>query len=385
MTDHPAHIHIVGSLEIEAAGPSYSVTRLAEEQAFQGLSTGIYSLAASYSDATRADVQHKRFPRSLTSLPLLNRLEFSGAMHHALQGAAQEGSLLHVHGLWRMPNVYPGLVARRYGIPLVFSPRGMLGRAAVAYSARQKRVFWRLVQERALTPVSCYHATSQAEMEDIRAFGLTAPVAIIPNGIDIPKGDPNRNRTKEILHLGRIHPKKGIDRLLSAWALVQPHFPDWTLRIVGPSEGGHLTELRNQAAQLSVDHAVRFDAPLYGAEKWAAYRDAALFVLPTRNENFGMVVAEALASGTPVICTKGAPWHGLETERCGWWIDHGPEPMAKALTDALSLPDEARHAMGLRGTSWMQRDFSWRDVAQKTKRLYEWCRGAGDKPEFVTP
>lgn len=383
MTAHPAHIHVVSSIEDEASGPSYSVTRLAEAQAGLGLSVGVYSLAGTPRDELRAGVRRRSFAASLTGVPGLSRLDFSSDLRQALDAAAAEGALLHVHGLWRMPNVYPGRSARRNDAPLLLSPRGMLGAAALAYSGWQKRLFWQLAQAGAVMPVRCFHATSDAEVADIRAFGLTAPVAVIPNGVDLPAPPPRGPREREVLHLGRIHPKKGIDRLLQAWALVAPEMPGWRLRIVGPSECGHSAELEVLAERLSLGDSVRFEGPLYGADKQAAYRRAALFVLPTRHENFGMVVAEALAQGTPVISTKGAPWQGLETERCGWWIDHGPEVMAATLRKALATPPEGLAAMGARGRDWMARDFGWEAIAARMAEVHAWCQGQGERPESV--
>ncbi len=146
---------------------------------------------------------------------------------------------------------------------------------------------------------------------------------------------------------------------MRSWALVEPESPEWSLRIVGPAELGHDCELGALAASLSVKR-LSIEAPLFGAEKLAAYREADLFVLPTRNENFAMTVAESLAAGTPVISTKGAPWSGLETERCGWWVDHGPEPLAASLRAALSTADQTDlRVMGEGGGAWMARDFSW--------------------------
>lgn len=383
MTTHPAHIHVVTSIEDEASGPSYSVARLAEAQAGLGLSVGVYSLARAPRDELRSGVRLRSFAASLTGVPVLSRLGFSCDLRMALDAAAAEGALLHVHGLWRMPNVYPGRSARRRDAPLVLSPRGMLGASALAFSARQKRLFWHLAQARVVAPVRCFHATSDAEVADIRAFGMTAPAAVIPNGVDLPAHPLQGPREREVLHLGRIHPKKGIDRLLQAWALVVTEMPGWRLRIVGPSEGGHRTELEALAQRLSLGDSVRFEGPLYGADKQEAYRRAALFVLPTRNENFGMVVAEALAQGTPVISTKGAPWQGLETERCGWWIDHGSEVMAATLREAMATPPERLAAMGTRGYDWMARDFGWEAIAARMAEVYAWCLGRGDKPDCV--
>jgi glycosyltransferase involved in cell wall biosynthesis len=128
---------------------------------------------------------------------------------------------------------------------------------------------------------------------------------------------------------------------------------------------------------------VEFGGPLFGPDKLDAYRTAGLFVLPTLNENFGMVVAEALATGVPTICTKGAPWAGLEEQRCGWWVDHGVDAMEAALDAALTLPDSERAAMGARGRAWMARDFGWDGIAAQMTDVYKWCLGLGDRPNFV--
>ena len=293
---------------------------------------------------------------------------------------------MHVHGLWRMPNIYPGLAAERAGVPLILSPRGMLGKAALAFSARQKKLFWHLFQRRALRPIRCFHATALSEVDDIRTFGLEKPVAVIPNGIDVaPVTSPGAlspSRPRQVLYLGRIHPKKGIDRLLRAWAHLAGANLGWELRIVGPSEKGHSGQLQMLAQELGLSN-VCFEGPLYGDAKASAYADAALFVLPTLHENFGMVVAEALAHGTPVISTFGAPWEGLITERCGWWVDHCPESLAAALKEGMALSDDERAQMGAMGRDWMERDFSWETIAEKMERLYHWCAGSGDLPEFV--
>ena len=120
--------------------------------------------------------------------------------------------------------------------------------------------------------------------------------------------------------------------------------------------------------------------PIYGKAKTAAYREADLFVLPSLNENFGLTAAEALAAGTPVISTKGAPWSRLDSEGCGWWIDQGIEPLATTLARAMVLPRVTLKAMGDKGRHWMAREFSWDRVARDMLDVYQWLARGAEPP-----
>jgi glycosyltransferase involved in cell wall biosynthesis len=185
-----------------------------------------------------------------------------------------------------------------------------------------------------------------------------------------------------VLSIGRIHPKKGLDSLVRAWARVEREHLDWRLRIVGPNEAGHAQQLTHLATELGVVR-LSIEAPIYGPDKFRAYHQADLFILSTLSENFGLTVAEALAACTPVISTQGAPWQGLETERCGWWIDHGVEPLVAALELAMTTPRNELSAMGVRGNAWMRRDFSWERIARDMLDVYKWILGTGERPTSV--
>lgn len=375
-------IHIATSLDDEASGPSYTVPALARALVRQGHSACIASLSPSARLDENKGVVHRKFTSDSVHPAWLRRLKYSSELYEHLQSLSEQSVLFHVQGLWRMPNVYPGKLANKSRQPMVLAPRGMLAPEALAFSRWQKMVFWHAAQRRALSALSCWHATSEAEYDDIRRFGQRQPVAILPNGIDVAGTDRVSGRVREVLHLGRIHPKKGIDRLLEAWARIETRVPEWRLRIVGPDENGHTAELKAQAERLRLQR-VRFDGPLFGEEKRAAYRRAALFVLPTRNENFGMVVAEALAEGTPVICTKGAPWQGVETHRCGWWVDRDADVLAETMAAAMATPPAALSEMGARGHAWMARDFGWDSIALRMAEVYMWCLGERDRPNCV--
>ena len=304
----------------------------------------------------------------------------SRALRAALIDEACRVDVVHTHGLWLLPNVYPGKAARTAGIPLVVSPHGMLGRGALQFSAWKKRLFWAALQRRGVADAACWHVTSEKGAEDVRAFGIRAPIAIVPIGIDLPPVLADcAERRRDVLFLGRLHPKKGLDSLLRVWPAVVAQAPEWTLRIVGPRDAA-AERYRQQAAGIA---GVRFDEPAFGDAKWDCYRRSALFVLPTRDENFGITVAEALAAETPVICSDGAPWQGLETHNAGWWIGQSDDALAAALHTAIALPEASRRAMGARGQAWMGRDFAWDAIVPQMAALYAWLAKRGDRPDFV--
>jgi len=291
--------------------------------------------------------------------------------------------LLHNHSIWMMPNVYPGQIAGRFGVPLIISPRGTLSEWAMANGSSFKGWFWRLFQRSALEAASCFHATARSEYEDIRRHGFRQPVAIIPNGVDIPTLKvKHQTERRSLLFLSRIHEKKGLDMLLPAWKRVQDLFPDWELVIAGPDNGGYLPKMKKLAGDLRLQR-VRFIGPVYGEEKTAAYQQADLFVLPTYSENFGMSVAEALAAGTPAIVTRGAPWEGLESNNAGWWIDIGIDPLVDALKASMSQPPEVLYGMGEQGKKWMDREYSWPSIGERMTKTYDWLLNGGDRPDWV--
>ncbi|ORE91085.1 hypothetical protein ATO13_21301 [Stappia sp. 22II-S9-Z10] len=361
--------------------------RLAGALAAQGAEVGLMSVAGRTMPAAPPGVALELFPHSGAGLPLLSALRRSPELAGALAARAPYTGILHVHGLWQMPCVYPAraVIATGSRARLVVSPRGMLAPAALAFSGRRKRLFWAALQGRAVAAATCLHATAASELEDIRAFGLATPVAVIPNGIDLPDLDVLGHKpvSRTILSLGRIHPKKGLDRLVRAFATAsaRTHHPGWRLRIVGPAEGGHDRELVGLARSLGA--AVSVEPPVFGPAKFALYRNAELFVLATLNENFGLTVAEALAAGTPVVSTRGAPWSALPERGCGWWIDHGVAPLTAALEEAMGLSPAVRADMGARGRAYVASEFSWDRIAADMADVYRWLVAEGPLPSSV--
>lgn len=294
-------------------------------------------------------------------------------------------ALVHNHGLWVPLNHWAGSIGRLVGLPVIVQPHGMLEPWALNHKGWKKKLAMALFQRRDLESASLLLATSSVEYENIRRLGLRKPVAIIPNGVNLagaalPATAAPAERPRVALFLSRVHPVKGLFNLVSAWTQLAP--VGWRLRIAGPDEAGHLKEVLALVKGLGVQESVDYVGAVDGADKSALYNAADVFVLPTFSENFGVVVAEALAHGVPVITTRGAPWADLETFGCGWWVDIGVEPLVHALRKAMALSDDERHAMGARGRDYVRR-YDWDDIARQTMDVYRWVLGQGQVPECV--
>lgn len=296
---------------------------------------------------------------------------------------SNEFDIIHNHGLWNPVNIAAGYLIHRPRCKLVTSPHGTLTEWAMNHSARKKKILWPL-QRKVLEHASLIHVTSESEYLDVRRLGFKNPIAIINLGITLPKSVEGKyfSDSKTILFLSRIHEIKGIDNLLLAWKEIHTQFPSWNLKIAGKGEGDYVSKIKSLAECLGLER-VQFCGPVYGEDKINLYTSSSLFILPTFSENFGIVVAEALSCGVPVIVGKGAPWEDVIKNNCGWWVDNSVEQLVRVLHEAMQLDNITLSEMGISGRKWMQRDFSWSGVVGKMHASYEWLFNKSSKPSCV--
>lgn len=291
--------------------------------------------------------------------------------------------IVHIHGTWTPILAVASFLASSKGIPVVVSPHGCLERWALQHRGSKKKLALALYQRRIFSNASMMVATARQEFESIRCLGIETPVAVIPNGVDMPPVlTHSQVGERKILFLSRIHPKKGLPDLIAAWALVRQ--PEWRVVIAGPDEDGHLEELRAQIDSLGLEGDFEFTGLVTGDRKEALFAEADVFVLPTYSENFGIAVAEALARGLPVITTTGAPWEDIETWRCGWWVQPGVDGVARALVAAMKTPRAELSEMGQRGVQLVKEKYSWDQIGRDALAAYRWMLGQSQlRPDFV--
>jgi glycosyltransferase involved in cell wall biosynthesis len=317
--------------------------------------------------------------QSAAATPLLPALSpvrrVNGTEAEALDSLG-ETDILHDNGIWLPHNHRLAMLAEKRGIPRIVSTRGMLEPWALNHKRLKKRVAWHLYQRHDLQHARCHHTTAEAEAENVRNLGLGVPVVVVPNGVDVPperscicSSAIEKTVPRTALFLGRIYPIKGLPMLVEAWARVRPN--GWLLRIAGPDEAGHQEQIERAVSAAGLCEVVSFSGPILHQMKDAAFFDAELFVLPTHSENFGMVVAEALAHGLPVLTTTGAPWSILRERGCGWWVDATVDGLAEGLHQATSLDTGALRAMGRKGRALVAEQFGWKRIADLMLSTYE--------------
>lgn len=303
------------------------------------------------------------------------RLYVSPALGRAARRALRSVDLLHLHSVFLWPTAAAAREAERAGVPYVVSPRGMLVPDLIARRGRwRKRAWMFLAERRTLARAAALHATSTLEADEAARLGFPLPpVCVVPNGVDLPREDGDGLREPFLLFLGRVSWKKGLDRLIPALA----RCPGVELKIAGNDEEGLRPELERLAVEAGVSGRVIFLGSVAGEEKAALLRRAAVLVLPSRSENFGNAVLEAMAAGCPVAVT---PEVGLaETVReTGAGIvvdvaDGDPVRLGEALRELLA--DAARRQeMGCRGARAAADRFGWPAVAREMEAVYERVR-----------
>lgn len=282
--------------------------------------------------------------------------------------------VFHVNGCWTPGCAITQKWAQKLGYKVVLTPHGMLEPWIMARHYWTRKVpALLLYQKAAVKNADWLHATADSEKENLLKLGYNSKIKVIANGIEVEDIEIKKcwERKKEILFLSRVHVKKGIEFLLEAVAALKDSMKGYKVHIAGEGDAGYIQTLKEKSIDLGIDNIVEFCGGVYGGRKWELFRNADLFVLPTYSENFGIVVVEALACGTPVMTTKGTPWEELETYKCGWWTEIGTQSTTEALNKFLKLSVNELEIMGKNGRKLVEKKYSSAKMADDMVKLYK--------------
>lgn len=303
----------------------------------------------------------------------------------------EKADILHMEALWRCPHRWMTDWKNQYkNKPIVCSPHGMLDPYIIQSQGKFKRIISNLFFQKGLEVVDCYHALCQKELEDIRAYGLKQPIAIIPNGINLPdktKIYTRKDKKLHLLYLGRLHRKKGVDLLLNAISNIYQSNPyilsDWHIDIVGWDHENCEAELKKIVSINNLGNIVTFHGGLYGEEKSKIYATSDAYILPSHGEGLPMSILEAWSWKLPVIMTThcNIP-EGFEA-KAAIKIDDNISSVEKGLISLFIMNEKQRKEMGERGYKLVSENFTWDTSAKKMIHLYKWLLGKESKPDFV--
>ena len=323
---------------------------------------------------------------------------WSRDLHSALLDPSIGGNvdIFHQHGLWTMLSHSAHSWRKRWKLPFVITPHGMLDEPRLKVSKWKKRLFALMYETKNLRAESCIHALCQPEAMSIRNFGSKVPIAVIPNGINLEdysslpdaaqfaRRFPCCKDRRIVLYLGRIHPLKGLAPLLDAWKQLDKYRRnDWILVVAGINQLGFEDNMKQKAEALGLQDDVLFAGPLYKQAKLEALSATSTFVLPSFSEGFAITVLEAMACKLPLVITHQCNFNEVETEGAGWVGQPNADSMAECLDAALSLSDTERQATGQRGYELVRRKYTWDRVARELELVYNWMLGGGAAPSCV--
>jgi poly(glycerol-phosphate) alpha-glucosyltransferase len=286
--------------------------------------------------------------------------------------------------------MYPSVAAHRWSHrtkPYIVSPHGMLDSWALNNSRLKKRICAAVYENRNLRDAACLHALNKAEAEAIRAYGLRNPICVIPNGVELPVDSEARpaQEGRTLLYLGRLHPKKGLPKLVEAWSRVRKEAEKtgWRLAIAGWDQNGHRTELETLAARLHANSSISFVGPQFGADKTACYREASAFVLPSFSEGLPMTVLEAWSWRLPVLMTPQCNLPEGATAGAAIIMEPEVDNISAALYRLFSMTDTERKTIGVNGRILVEDRFQWSQIGSRMADVYDWMLGIGTRPDCV--
>ena len=365
------HLHFTQSLEpLQGGGLGSSAVALHRQMQLNSLPS---VLCATYGGTPQQLAEDAfEFPRIKP-----DALYFSPALQQRAGQLVRETDVLHGHGLYVGTNFIFGREARRQGKPLVYHVQGMFEPYILQRSRWKKRLVHMVFEDANINHVRLWRALTVKEADQIRACGYKAPIVVAPNGlrvcdypkpadllapIDTPLIKGLVKSKKRLLFLGRIHPKKGLDLLLSGWARLPQERSEWELVIAGPDEQGYLGQIKALASSLGIEKEIIYTGTVTGNVKIALLYSADIFALPSYSEGLPVSLLEAMSCEVPVVASDACNCPDIYPAGAGWRCEATLDSVTDALRSAIQASDVERRQRGQLARELVERAYSWDQI-----------------------
>ena len=282
--------------------------------------------------------------------------------------------IVHVNCCWTPDCAMIQRLAQKRGYKVVLTPHGMLEPWIIKrhYWTRKVPALW-LYQKAAVQRADCVQATAESERDNLLKLGYNSNIKVVRLGIDADGIEMKNSwkKTRQILFLSRVHVKKGINFLVEAADVLRNELQGYKILVAGEGDADYVEAMNRMICDRGLQDIVQLIGGVYGEEKWRLFQTSDFFVLPTHSENFGLAIAESLASGTPVITTVGTPWSDLNSSEAGAWIEIGTEPLVETLRRFLSLTEDELETMGRNGRKLIETKYSAHVMAEQMMEVYK--------------
>ena len=323
------------------------------------------------------------FPRNVGySKDLLPKLEFINP------------DIIHTQSIWQYFSKVNLQYFQNTKTPYIVAPRGMLDNWQLKQSFVKnfkKKIALSMYEMSHLRNASCIHALCFEELKSIRKFGLTNPIAVVPNGVVMPDSFEKERKNyyekrvrKRLLFLSRIHVKKGLDNLLKSWSKTNPENHNWKLSIAGETKDReYMNKLLKDVENYGIQNSVEFLGGMFGEEKRKIFIESDGFILPSYSEGLPMAVLEAWSYKLPTIITPFCNLGEAFDSNASIGIETDVDSICEGILKLINMKEDERLSLAFNGYELVKSRFTWDIISSKMNVVYKWVLGIGEKPDFI--